>query len=231
MSTGAVITLYDLRLVEGKSPLVVVVAHGCLVGGLGPHAWGHRPGLDVLVVFPHQRGVIFSWHLLKQHKSECCLKRQRQGWGSDHLSWAARHALLTKNAALHDAAIEDEGAEDTEHDDDEHSAEDEEEILVKVELVLSVDDGSLLSAGVCPHDRMIFHFNSSKSTRSSSALDTIWLEAEMFWLTVTRASEMSENSKLYNNSKNSGLSRKNVRYVINFVIRHYPSDAFSSRNV
>ena len=58
MGIVAVITLYDLRLVEGKSLLVVVVAHGCLVGGLGPHAWGHRPCLDVLVVFPHQRGVI-----------------------------------------------------------------------------------------------------------------------------------------------------------------------------
>ena len=80
--------------------------------------------------------------------------------GSDHLSGAAWHSLLANDAALHDAAIEEEGAEDTEHDDDEHGAEDEEEILVEVELVLSVDDGSILSAGVCPHDRMIFHFNS-----------------------------------------------------------------------
>ena len=49
----AVITLYDLRLVQSKSPLVVVVAHGRLVGGLGPHARSHRACLDVLVVFPH----------------------------------------------------------------------------------------------------------------------------------------------------------------------------------
>ena len=54
--------------------------------------------------------------------------------------------------------IEEEGAQNAGHDDDEYGAEDEKEILVKVNLVLGVDDGSLLSAGVCPHNRMIFHF-------------------------------------------------------------------------
>ena len=69
--------------------------------------------------------------------------------------------------------IEEEGAQNASHDDDEYGAEDEKEILVKVNLVLGVDDGSLLSAGVCPHNRMIFHFISNNSSRSSSALVTV----------------------------------------------------------
>ena len=81
--------------------------------------------------------------------------------------------MFPSDAALGDAAIEEEGAEDTEHGDDEHGAEYEEEVLVEVELVLSVDHGSLLRARICPHDRMIFHFNSTKFLRFSSTSDTV----------------------------------------------------------
>ena len=91
----------------------------------------------------------------------------------NHLSRAESHTLFTNDAALEHAVIEEEGAQDASHDDDEHGAEDEEEILVKVKLVLGVDDGSLLCAGVRPHNRMIFHFNSKNSSRSSLALDTV----------------------------------------------------------
>ena len=92
---------------------------------------------------------------------------------SNHLSRAESPTLFTNDATLEHAVIEEEGAQDAGHDDDEHGAEDEKEILVKVKLVLGVDDGSLLSAGVCPHNRMIFHFNSKNSSRSSLAFDSV----------------------------------------------------------
>ena len=92
---------------------------------------------------------------------------------SNHLSRAESPTLFTYDATLKHAVVEEEGAQDAGHDDDEHGAEDEKEILVKVKLVLGVDDGSLLSAGVCPHNRMIFHFNSKNSSRSSLAFDSV----------------------------------------------------------
>lgn len=75
-----------------------------------------------------------------------------------------------------------------------------------------------------------WYFISIPKIRYNFSLLSTTFEAEMLWPTVTRASrlssEMSENSKLtqkifYNIAWSI---TKNVRYGINFVIHHNPSD-------
>ena len=58
---------------------------------------------------------------------------------------------LHDSATFIDAVIDEVGEEDAEHHHDEDRAEDQEEVLVHVELILSVDHRSLLVGEVVEH--------------------------------------------------------------------------------
>ena len=58
---------------------------------------------------------------------------------------------VVHGATFIDAVVDEVGEEDTEHHHDEDRAEDQEEVLVHVELILSVDYRSLLVGEVVKH--------------------------------------------------------------------------------